>query len=82
MDLPSSRGRVKFFLPNRGWGAIVSPELPHDVFVHFSQIHQEGVRTLTEGQEVEFRYEDCWGKQGTWHYRATWARPVGPPAAQ
>ena len=77
-DPPSTRGRVKFYRADKGWGAIVTPELPHDVWVLFTVI--SGYRPLTEGQEVEFRYEDCWGKQGTWHYRATWARPVGPTA--
>lgn len=75
---PIYRGRVKFFLEEKGWGAIVSPELPHDVWVHFGHIDREGFRALSEGDEVEFRYEECWGNQDSWHYRTTWARPVRP----
>jgi CspA family cold shock protein len=73
-DPPSLRGRVKFYRAEKGWGAIVAAGLPHDVYVLFTVI--PGFRPLEEGQEVEFRYEDCWGAQGSWHYRATWARPV------
>ncbi len=65
---------MKFFDADRGWGAIVSPELPHDVWAPFSTIEAEGYRSLTEGDEVEFRYEDCWGSQDSWQYRTTWVR--------
>ncbi len=34
--MASSRGTVKFFNPEKGWGALVSPYLPHDLWVHFS----------------------------------------------
>jgi CspA family cold shock protein len=72
---------VKFFKAEKGWGAIVSPELPHDVWAPFSTIEAEGYRSLAEDDEVEFRYEDCWGSQDSWHYRTTWVRRVGdaPP---
>jgi cold shock protein len=71
---PTLTGRVKFYRDVKGWGAIVSPDLSHDVWVHFSAIDGEGYRAFTEGDEVEFKYEDCWGHQDSWHYRATWAR--------
>jgi cold shock protein len=69
-------GRVKFFTATKGWGAIMSPDLPHDVWVHFSVIDGAGYRAFSEGDDVEFRYEDCWGHQDSWHYRATWARRI------
>jgi CspA family cold shock protein len=75
-DPPSTRGRVKFYRAEKGWGAISTPELPHDVWV----LTIVGYRPFTEGQEVEFRYEDCWSAQDSWHYRATWARRVPPTA--
>ena len=71
-------GRVKFFRSDKGWGAIVTPSLPHDVWVHFSSIEGEGFRSLDEGDPVEFTYEDCWGRQDSWHYRTTWCRRVEP----
>jgi CspA family cold shock protein len=73
-DEPLARGRVKFFLAEKGWGGIESPDLPHDVWVHFSAIAGAGYRSLEEGDKVEFRYEDCEGIQDSWHFRATWVR--------
>ena len=71
-------GRVKFYRSEKGWGAIASPSLSHDVWVHFSTIDAPGYRTLDDGDEVEFRYEDCAGVQDSWHYRTTWCRRVEP----
>ena len=69
-----ARGRVKFFLSEKGWGGIESSQLPHDVFVHFSVIDSAGYRSLDDSDKVEFRYEDCAGLQDSWQYRATWVR--------
>jgi cold shock protein len=68
------RGTVKFFKPEKGWGGIQSVDAPGDVWVHCSVIEMPGFRTLTEGQEVEFRYQA--GRQDSWNYRATWVRPL------
>jgi CspA family cold shock protein len=73
-DEPLARGRVKFFLAEKGRGGIESPDLPHDVWVHFSAIAGAGYRSLEEGDRVEFRYENCAGIQDSWHFRATWDR--------
>jgi CspA family cold shock protein len=48
-----ARGRVKWFNENKGYGFIEQEDGP-DVFVHFTAIQEEGFKTLTEGQEVEF----------------------------
>ena len=48
-----SRGRVKWFSDQKGFGFIQQVEGP-DVFCHFSAIQAEGFKTLKEGQEVEF----------------------------
>ena len=69
-----TRGRVQFYNSEKGWGAITSSDLPHDVWVHFSAIEGHGFGDLDGGEQVEFRYEDCWGHQDSWHYRATWVR--------
>jgi len=48
-----ARGKVKWFNENKGYGFIEQEDGP-DVFVHFTAIQEEGFKTLTEGQEVEF----------------------------
>jgi CspA family cold shock protein len=47
------RGRVKWFNEARGYGFIEQEDGP-DVFVHYSAIEEQGFKTLSEGQEVEF----------------------------
>jgi cold shock protein len=50
-----ARGKVKWFNDAKGFGFILQEEgQGPDVFVHHTQIVQEGFRTLAEGQEVEF----------------------------
>jgi len=50
-----ARGKVKWFNDAKGFGFILQDEgQGPDVFVHHTQIVQEGFRTLAEGQEVEF----------------------------
>lgn len=46
-------GRVKWFNQEKGYGFIEREE-GGDVFVHFSAIQEEGFKTLSEGQRVEF----------------------------
>jgi CspA family cold shock protein len=47
------RGRVKWFNDKKGYG-FIEQENGEDVFVHFSAIKDEGFKSLSEGQEVEF----------------------------
>jgi len=47
------RGRVKWFNNEKGYGFIDYKE-GEDIFVHYSAIGQDGYKTLTEGQYVEF----------------------------
>jgi CspA family cold shock protein len=54
-------GKVKWFNPDKGFG-FIEREDGDDVFVHFSEIQEEGFKTLDEGQEVEF--EITTGNQG------------------
>ena len=51
------RGTVKWFNDAKGYGFIEREGKP-DVFVHFSAIQEQGFRTLTEGQLVEFEVEE------------------------
>ena len=46
-------GRVKWFNNEKGYGFIEYTE-NEDIFVHYSTIKQEGYKTLSEGQVVEF----------------------------
>ena len=47
------QGKVKWFNAEKGYGFIEGQD-GKDVFVHFSAIVQDGVKSLEEGQEVEF----------------------------
>lgn len=50
-----SRGRVKWFNNEKGYGFIEYEGLVNeDVFVHYSAIDQDGYKTLREGEIVEF----------------------------
>lgn len=46
-------GTVKWFNAEKGFGFISVPG-EEDVFVHFSAIQDEGYKSLTEGQKVQF----------------------------
>jgi cold shock protein len=48
-----AQGTVKWFSNEKGYG-FIEREGGEDVFVHFSAITQEGYKSLTEGQRVEF----------------------------
>lgn len=52
-------GIVKWFNETKGYGFIVDPNVPTDIFVHYSAIQGDGYKTLSEGEEVEYEiYED------------------------
>jgi CspA family cold shock protein len=55
------KGKVKWFNADRGYGFITRANGP-DVFVHYTAIQTEGVRSLEEGEEVEFEIEE--GRKG------------------
>jgi cold shock protein len=46
-------GTVKWFSNEKGFG-FIEREDGEDVFVHFSQIKQDGYKTLEQGQRVSF----------------------------
>lgn len=48
------KGRVKWFNNEKGYGFIEYTD-NEDIFVHYSAIRQDGFKTLSEGQLVEFK---------------------------
>jgi CspA family cold shock protein len=48
-----AEGTVKWFNPRKGYGFIATSD-GRDVFVHYSNISDEGYKTLVEGDAVTF----------------------------
>ena len=46
-------GKVRWFNADKGFGFIDRGD-GKDIFVHYSQIQEEGYKTLEEGKSVEF----------------------------
>lgn len=55
-------GTVKWFADDKGYGFIQPEDGGKDVFVHFSNIAGEGVKTLAEGVHVEYETQE--GRKG------------------
>ena len=47
-------GKVKWFNAEKGFGFINRGDDNVDIFVHYTQINQNGYKTLEEGEIVEF----------------------------
>jgi cold shock protein len=56
-------GTVKFFNTQKGFGFIQPADGSKDVFVHISAVERAGMRTLMEGQKVNFEIVTERGKQ-------------------
>lgn len=52
-----AQGVVKWFNPTKGFGFIQPNGGGGDVFVHISAVEQAGLRSLNEGQAVEYELE-------------------------
>jgi len=56
-----SKGEVKYFNENRGWGIISNCDTEEDVYVHYTALRMDGYKTLKQGQQVlyELSQSDC-----------------------
>ncbi len=70
-----SRGVVRDFRAEEGWGVVDGPDVPGGCWVHFSVIVTGGYRQLTPGQRVSFRAEVT--DQDGFRFRATMVWPDG-----
>lgn len=74
-------GKVKWFNENKGYGFILQDGGGRDIFVHYSEIQEEGYRTLAEGETVEFELlESPKGPQAKAVIRNTSSAAAAPPA--
>lgn len=55
-------GTVKWFNITKGYGFIQPEDGGKDVFVHISALEAAGIRSLNEGQRVEFEIANNRGK--------------------
>ncbi len=47
-------GTVKWFDPIKGYGFIQPSDGSRDAFVHISAVERAGLKSLREGQEIEY----------------------------
>lgn len=47
-------GKVKWFNPIKGYGFIQPNDGSQDAFVHISAVERAGLKTLREGQSVDY----------------------------
>ena len=58
-----AKGTVKCFNPTKGYGFIEPQAGGNDVFVHISAVERAGLRTLNEGQVIEYEVVANRGKE-------------------
>jgi cold shock protein len=64
-------GTVKWFNPTKGYGFIQPSggSGAKDVFVHISAVERAGLRTLNEGQSIDYEIESNRGKESAVNLR-------------
>ncbi|MCC7280968.1 MAG: cold-shock protein [Acetobacteraceae bacterium] len=50
-------GTVKWFNPTKGYGFVAPEEGGKDIFVHISAVQKAGLRTLAQGEKINFDVE-------------------------
>jgi cold shock protein len=56
------KGTVKWSNPTKGYGFIQPAGGGRDVFVHISALERAGLRSLNDGQSIEYEIESSRGK--------------------
>jgi cold shock protein len=73
-------GTVKWFNPTKGYGFIQpSGGGSKDVFVHISAVERAGLRSLNEGQTIEYEIESNRGKDSATNRAPHAHRPSAEP---
>lgn len=64
-----AKGTVKWFNSTKGYGFIQPETGGKDVFVHISAVEQAGLRSLNEGQKIEYELKSDRGKESATNLR-------------
>lgn len=64
-----AKGTVKWFNSTKGYGFIQPETGGKDVFVHISAVEQAGLRSLNEGQKIEYELKSDRGKESASNLR-------------
>src|SRR5262249_58114042 len=72
METKMPKGTVKWFNPTKGYGFIQPSGGGGDVFVHISAVERAGLRSLNEGQTIEYDIESNRGRQSAANLRVKW----------
>ncbi|QDQ92725.1 cold shock domain-containing protein [Rhodococcus sp. WB9] len=70
-----TKGIVRSWNHDEGWGVIDSVETPGGCWIHYGKVAVERFRGLVPGQQLELEFENL-GQDG-FDYRAVRAWPVG-----
>ena len=54
LEIDVATGTVKWFNPTKGYGFIQPQGGGKDVFVHISAVERAGLKSLNEGQQIEY----------------------------
>ncbi|MGW6695347.1 cold-shock protein [Rhodococcus sp. NPDC054953] len=71
-----TRGTVREWHAERGWGVLDSPATPGGCWAHYSNIDGTGFRALTVGATVDLDWERA--EQDGYSFRATRVRQLEP----
>jgi len=54
LEIDVATGTVKWFNPTKGYGFIQPQGGGKDVFVHISAVERAGLKSLNEGQQIDY----------------------------
>ena len=57
-----SQGKIKWFDDGKGYGFITPDGGGEDVFLHKTALERSGIRSVTEGNAIEYSVEQAGGK--------------------